>query len=320
MKKIPTEIIDNFLDKDDFLILMHQKPDGDAIGSAIGLGKALKSLGKNVDYYVDIPIEEKLLIFPEIDKFNQLIKQSYDTIVFLDCSNYDFAFKPEEFPKFQTTIVIDHHKSNTFYGDLNMVEITSATAEIVFRIIKAMDVLCDKEMAEAIFTGISTDTGSFQFSNVTADTHRILSELLTIHPDFSSLSKRLHHYRSFCQMKMTGEAIHSLEILEDTPIAIMFLDNETINKCGGTLNISDDVANIGQNVIGVVMTVLIKEVSKGNYKVSIRAKSPYDVHEIAVSYGGGGHERAAGFSYSGELSSLKIELLNFYRKKRKTNE
>ncbi|MBC3888924.1 bifunctional oligoribonuclease/PAP phosphatase NrnA [Acetobacterium paludosum] len=313
MKKIPDEIIECLKENQNFLILLHQKPDGDAIGSAIAMGKGLKQLNKSVDYYIEFPIEDKLLFFNEIKCFNQQLQENYDVILFMDCSTGEFAFSPEKMPKTKVKLVIDHHKSNAHYGDLNCIEITGATAEIVFRILRALDVTIDEEMADAIFTAISTDTGSFQFSNVTTDTHIIASELYKVKPSYAHLSKRLHSQKNMDQMKMTGAAIHSLEILDSMPIAFMVLDYDTITKFGGSINISDDVANVGQNTIGVDITALLKEVRPGEYRVSLRAKFPYDIHEIALKYGGGGHERAAGFNFTGDIELLKEDLMEVYK-------
>lgn len=312
MKKIPDLVLDCLKNNHTFLILLHQKPDGDAIGSAVAMGKGLKKLNKTVDYYIDMPLEDKLLFFNEIKCFNQSLKDSYDVIIFLDCSTSSFAFSPAEMPAAKTKLVIDHHKSNAHYGDLNFVEITGATAEIVFRILKGLQVVFDDEMADAIFTGITTDTGSFQFSNVTVDTHLIASELYAIKSNYAHLSKRLHTQKNIDQMKMTGAAIHSLEILDSMPIAMMILDQDTIVKYGGNINITEDVANLGQNTIGVSITALLKEIDAGQYRVSLRAKYPFDIHEIALKYGGGGHERAAGFNFSGDIDQLKRDLMTVY--------
>lgn len=320
MKKIPKEILKALKENQRFLLLTHQKPDGDAIGSIITLGKGLKKLNKEVDYFIDLPLEDKLQFFPEIKCFNQSLSESYDLIVFLDCSTESFAHQPSTIPRHKKKLVIDHHKSNSGYGDLNLIEITGATAELTFRIVRSLDVSIDNEMADATFTGISTDTGSFQFSNVTSDTHLILSELYKIKDSFSSLSKVLHKEKNLEQMKMTGAAIRSLEILDGLPIAFMVLQYETIEYYGGSINIGDDIANIGQNTIGVAMTALLKEVEKGEYRVSLRATYPYDIHELALKYGGGGHERAAGFSYSGDLEILKEELMEVYRNQSEMNE
>lgn len=320
MKKIPDSIIDAIRENQNFLILAHQKPDGDAIGSVITLGKSIKKLNKEVDYYIDLPLEDKLAFFPEIKRFNQKLKEEYDVIIYLDCSTEIFAHQPAKMPRYKKKIVIDHHKSNQGYGDLNFIEITGATAELTYRIAKELGVLIDSEMADATFTGISTDTGSFQFSNVTSETHLIISELYKIKNNFSSLSKTLHNQKNLEQMKMTGAAIRSLEILDALPIAFIILEYETINRYGGSINIGDDIANIGQNTIGVSMTALLKEIKPDEYRVSLRAKYPFDIHEIALKYGGGGHERAAGFNYSGDLNYLKEELMKTYLKQSEMNE
>ena len=320
MKKIPDEIVACLRENEEFLILLHQKPDGDAIGSAIALGKGLKQLNKSVDYYIETPIEDKLLFFEEIDCFNRQLKESYDVILFLDCSSSGFAYSPQTMPKAKVKLVIDHHKSNAHYGDLNCVEITGATAEIVYRILKALAVEIDEEMADAVFTAITTDTGSFQFSNVTNDTHIIAGELYKVKPSYANLSKRLHNQKNMDQMKMTGAAIHSLEILDSMPIALMVLDYDTIVKYGGTINISDDVANVGQNTIGVAITALLKEVRPGDYRVSLRAKFPFDIHKIALKYGGGGHERAAGFNFRGDIQEIKDDLMEVYQTQSEQDE
>lgn len=197
----PDQILNCFHNNHLFLILLHQKPDGDAIGSAVALGKGLKRLDKTVDYYIDLPLEDKLVFFNEIQYFNQSLQDSYDVIVFLDCSSSVFAFSPAEMPAAKTRLVIDHHVVlNAHYGDLNFVEITGATAEIVFRVLKGLQVEFDEEMADAVFTGITTDTGSFQYSNVTVDTHLIASELYAIKTNYAHLSKRLRIHKNIDQM------------------------------------------------------------------------------------------------------------------------
>ncbi|WKY46555.1 bifunctional oligoribonuclease/PAP phosphatase NrnA [Eubacteriaceae bacterium ES3] len=313
MKRIPEDVLLCLNENHRFLILLHQKPDGDAIGSAITMGKGLKSLGKEVDYYIETPVEEKLQFFDEVKFFNEKLDDHYDVVLILDCSTMAYCYLPELMPTYKTLLVIDHHKSNLGYGDLNFLEITGATAELVFRVVKALDANFDEEMADATFTGISTDTGSFQFSNVTSETHLILSYLYELKDNYSALSKILHHEKNIDQMKMTGAAIKSLEILDGLPIAFMLLDYNTISRYGGLINISDDIANIGQNTIGVAMTALLKEVKPGEYRVSLRARYPYDIHEIAVKYGGGGHERAAGFNYNGDIQNIKQELMVMYQ-------
>ena len=115
---ISQEIKDYLEQNQTFLILTHKKPDGDAIGSTIALGKGLKSIGKTVDYYIDMPIEKKLDAFHEIVYFDTHILKEYDAVIMLDCSTYAYAFKPEPMVRFEKMLVIDHHQSNENFGEI----------------------------------------------------------------------------------------------------------------------------------------------------------------------------------------------------------
>ncbi|SEA07211.1 phosphoesterase RecJ domain-containing protein [Eubacterium aggregans] len=316
MNKVPQSILDTITEKENksFLVLAHRKPDGDAIGSVITLGLLLKAMGKTVDYYIDTPVEDKLDFFPEIACFNQKLKPYYDVVCFLDCSTMDYAYRPEGGITAKVVMVIDHHRSNDHFGQVNFVEETAATGELVFRVAKALDIPLDYQMVEAVYTSISTDTGSFQFSNVTTDTHQILSELYRHRDNFAPLAKRLHSMKSYNQMKLFGRAIDSLELLHQGKIAWVALNQRDIDGYGGEINITDDIANIGVNVAGVILSVTVKERENGLYRVSLRSKTPYaiDVSTFAKAHDGGGHFRAAGLSYTGDLAVLQEEIIAFF--------
>lgn len=293
------------------LILVHQKPDGDAIGSAVAMGKGLKSLGKEVDYYIDSNIEPKVKFFDEINNFNQDLKEHYDVILLLDCSTLDYAFQPEKLPDYEKLAVIDHHKSNENFGDENFVHITGAAAELVYLTLKELEVDLDDEMKTAIFTALSTDTGSFQFSNATDQTFNIAADLHKDGKSYAPISKRLHALKTADQLKLYAEAINSMELLEDGKIAILTLPYDTVKKYGGFANITDDTSNIGVNVDTSMVSALIKEVRPNEFKMSFRSKSPFDidVSELALKYNGGGHFRASGASFNGSLEELREKLI-----------
>lgn len=312
IRPVSQEIADYLKAHDRFLIMTHQKPDGDAIGSAVALGLGLKSCHKKVDYYVQTPVEKKLTGLPEIKRFNRNMADHYDALIFLDCSTLSFAFKPAALPPHDCSIVIDHHQSNGGYGVLNHVEIASATAELVFRLLVQMDIELNAEIADAVFTGISTDTGSFQFSNVTAETHEIIAQLYAYRNDFAVLSKQLHCEKSYDQMKMYGAAASALRVLDSGRLGWVLLDHATIQKYGGDINITDDIANIGMNTLGIMVAATIKETIPGEYRVSLRSRSPFDidVSVIAERYGGGGHKRAAGLTFTGDLMEIQNALMD----------
>lgn len=314
IKPINVDVEKIFKEKNTFLIMAHQKPDGDAVGSAIALGLGLKQLGKNVDYYMDTNIEKRLSFFPEIESFNQdRFAGQYDAYVFVDCSSYDYARKPELLPDGPVKVVIDHHLTNVGYGDANHVENTSACAELIYRLLVRLGVVHDDQIAEALYTAISTDTGGFHYSSVTADTFDILKALYE-HPNrFALLADRLHRTKGYDELKLYGKAIDSLTRYADDRLAWIVMDEATIQSYGGMVNVGDDVANIGIQLEGTAVAATVKENNPGEYKISLRSAEPYpvDVSLIADRHGGGGHMRAAGFNYAGDLADLKQELVAF---------
>ena len=314
MNLINEKIVDYIQNHKNFLLLTHQKPDGDAIGSAIPLGKGLKKLGKQIDYFVQFPIEQNINLFNEINYFNEMKNSSYDALIVVDCSTWSHICKPDKIPEYKTVINIDHHITNEGYGDLNHVEDVAAASELIYRLLKQMKVPLDEEMADALYTGISTDTGSFQFSNVTSETHQILSELYQYPYSYANIARRVHHEKTLMQMKMYGAAIGSTTLLNDGTIAWTVLNHKTIDQYGGDINISDDIANIGTNIKGVDISVTLKEVEKDTYRVSLRASSKcdFDVSSIAKSHNGGGHNKASGFTFRSKLEVLKQEIISRY--------
>lgn len=314
-RAIPSDVLEMINKNQRFLLITHRKPDGDAVGSTIALGKILKQRGKEVEYYLDLPLEERLDFFEESNFFNKLSGKAPDVYISLDCSTLDYAHKPPNFDDKLPILVIDHHISNSGYGDANDIRHLSATGELIEGYLSELGVEPDEEILDALYTAISTDTGSFQFSNVGANTHYSVAHLYEKKPDFSHLAKRLHLVKSYNQMKLLGEAIHSLELEEEGHIAYVLLGYETIQTYGGYVNITDDIANIGSNVRGCVLAVTLKEKEPGWYKVSLRtgSNSGLNVAEFAEKHGGGGHLQAAGFDYRDAIEDLKKEVYAFYQ-------
>lgn len=315
--RVPEKLIDEIHGAETFLLMGHQKPDGDAIGSMIAFGKGLKILGKTVIYAVDCPIEPKLRYFEETQYFNQGLCSNYDAAVFLDCSTMDYAFQPAEEWQANKILVIDHHRSNIGFGDVNFIEEAAATAELIYRILSALHIPLDDEMAEALYAGISTDTGQFQYANVTEQTHEILGRLYRVKPSYTQLSKRMHSIKSLEQFKMYGAACQSLTLIEKGKIAWITLPYDVIEANGGAVNITDDIATLPANVQGVMLGVTVKETAPGEFRVSLRSvlPSPVDVSDFAVQYGGGGHFRAAGLTWKKSLAELEESVCTFFRER-----
>lgn len=308
---VPEKVLKSLQEAKTVLIQLHNKPDGDALGSGIAMGLGLKQLGKDVDYYIDTNFEPKLDFFDEINNFNQPLKDHYDVLLLLDCSTRDYSPSPEVEPEHDKLVVIDHHKSNKFYGDENFVYETGATGELVYQVLEKLGINLEEEICKALFTSISSDTGSFQFNNVTPQTHQIASKLYEQGYTYAPISKRIHAQKNIDQLKLYGEAINNVELFEDGKIVLVNLPYELIEKYGGSRNVTDDLSNIGMNIDTSMVSILAKETEPGVLKLSMRSKSPYniDMSELALEYNGGGHFNAAGANFNGSYEELKEEIL-----------
>ena len=308
------KIIESIQKADTFLLVAHQKPDGDAAGSVTATACGLKSIEKKVDLYLETPMESNLQFLTEAVPVCTNIAAHYDVLMYLDCSTPDYAVLPPVEFTYDQTIVIDHHISNKGFGDLNWVEEVSATGELVYRLLEGLNIPLDETMANAIYTAISTDTGGFTFSDLSRDTFRIIGELYNVRKSYTALAKSLHDVQSYEQMKLQGLAYDSLTLYAEGQIACVTLTFTDIERYGGHANIPNPVMNIGVNVSGVAMGVTFKENQDGTYRVSLRSNEPWpvDVSIPALKYGGGGHYRAAGFTYKGTPEDLITELTEYY--------
>ena len=314
------KLFNPFYDNESFLLICHENPDPDAIGSASALGLFLKKLGKNVIYYAQKPFRTNLRYIDELRFFSDTNPNpdDYDVLVYLDCSASGYAYVPENLEE-KPSIVIDHHLTNTGFGTWNFVKTVSATGELVYELIKLFESklgkqFLDSEIAISLFTSISGDTGSFQFSNVTKETHEIVCDLYNFVSDFSPYSHILHRETTFDKLKLRTKAIESLELVNSGKIAFVTLDYETIQKFTENEPISDSISNIGTDLRGCIVAATFKEFAPSTYKVSLRSNSSdADVSKFAVKKGGGGHARAAGFSSDEPLSNLKDEICRFFK-------
>jgi phosphoesterase RecJ-like protein len=297
-------------EKNNFLLTTHQNPDGDAIGSISALGLFLKQLGKNVDYFVQTPISREANLLNEISNFNNRIIEGYDAVFTVDCSSRSYVYAPEYYYDIKPRIVIDHHATNEYYGDINYVGECSAAAELVYLLGQKLDIVFTPEMAEAIFLGITSDTGSFKYTNVTSQTHKIVSELYEVvgsSEPFAYISYKVHKETSYQLLKVLSLALDTLELFCDNKVSMMVVTKDIIDNNGGV--VGDDVVNYGINIENVEVAFLVKEYNNQKYKISIRSRGKIDVKDIAYEFSGGGHAAAAGFTYKGDIEELKKSLI-----------
>lgn len=299
-------------------LTFHASPDGDAIGSTLGLLNGLREMGKDAyiiskeivpDYLSFLPLSE------EINKETEEPLPGTDLVIVLDCGNVERICADLE--NYNETIMnIDHHLSNDMYGKYNYVESDSAAAaEIVFELLKELkfefvdenEIL--KNIAMCLYTGIVTDTGSFRHSNVTVRTHRIAAELIGCGINNSYIHNELFGNKPLNKLKLTGEAINKLEVHFDGKVSYVELSLETLEKFDMLNGDTSDIINMILSVEGVEAAVVLKETEDG-VKGSLRSKNDFDVRQIAEIFGGGGHTKASGLKIANvSLSEAKEKIL-----------
>ncbi len=294
-------------------LISHLDPDGDNLGSLTALSKSLLNLGKKV-YPIEFDkIPENLKFLPNSDLLSENTDINIDMIICLDCSNYERLGNIDElFNKARYRINIDHHQSNEFYGDVNIVKKGySSTCELVFDVINEVNLPIDEEISMSLLTGISTDTGRFLYSATTADTLAKASKLVEYGADMMKINELIYQSNKFDAQLLENEILSKTEIYNDH-VAIGFVMTNQLNKYNVEISDIDSVINTFRDTDKIKISVLIKQQTENEYKVSFRSKGNIDVGSVAKNLGGGGHKNAAATKIVGDydavLNKIKEEI------------
>lgn len=304
-------IIEKIKDSEDIYIFPHILPDGDAIGSSTALCRALMKLGKNPIIvtedgipkylqFLSIGIEETIKSFEDVSENikNKTICISIDSSDEDRMGNRLSAFKKG------CSINIDHHYTNNFFGEYNYVDDEAgATGEIIFDMIKALGVGIDKEIGEAIYTAISTDTGSFKYTNTTTRTHIIAAELLSLGIDLNTISIELYQNTRLEKITLQQKVLETLTTFHHGQGAYACVTKEMIDEVQATIDETEGLIEMLRDIEGVEVAIIFKELEKGKIKVGFRAKKYFDVSKVAMEFNGGGHVKAAGCSINDTLEN-----------------
>ncbi|WP_419823625.1 DHH family phosphoesterase [Anoxybacterium hadale] len=294
------------------LLYPHVIMDGDTLGSSIALCIALRKLGKQAYILIedDIP---GYLTFLEKDycTYDQEIIDRPDISISVDCSDIERFFKrKDKFLMGKRSICLDHHRTNNFFAELNYIdENIAATGEIVFHLINEMGVEVDVEMAEAIYTAITTDTGNFQYTNTTKTTHLIAAELFEIGIDLEKISVEVYQNIRHEKLKIMNEVIGTIEMVCGGKADIAYVTQKMLQKTGALMEETEGIIETLRNISGVEISAFLKENSENEIKVGLRAKTYGDVSVIAQSFGGGGHKKAAGCTIHAPLEEAKKQII-----------
>jgi phosphoesterase RecJ-like protein len=299
-------VLDELRAADRFVLVTHEHPDGDALGSLVAMHRVLRALGKDSVMLMsqdEFPLPYEYRFF-DLDGLQSVPPPDVEdrTVIFLDCGNIDR--NPAEVVKREGMLILnlDHHHDNTRFGTVNhVVEDASCTAEIVWDLMRALGVEPTTEIAEALYVGLVTDTGKFMYENTGVRAHVMAAELIEAGVDVHGIYRRLYEDMPYAKLELLGRALAHVQRYDEGTLTYARLSRDDFRMAGAEESYSEGIIDHLRSVEGTKVAALARELlseaGSGRKKVSLRATDgSVDVSVIARAAGGGGHRPAAGFS------------------------
>jgi phosphoesterase RecJ-like protein len=306
-----------FIDRHDgFLILSHQDPDGDALGSSLALQAALRSRGKRSLTANESPVPESLQFLPgwETVRVAADVAESFDAVFVLDCSSLDrVGPRAERLVSPRAAVAcIDHHAAgNGGFGDPRLVDVeASATAELVHDMLAGVGIPITPEIAACLYAGIASDTGAFRYLNTTPKILRLAARLVEEGADPAMTAEALYARKSAGSLRILGLALASLESRAGGQVAALTISRDMFDRANATPEDADGIVQYAKALLGSRVGVLIQEPAAGEVRISFRSDGSVDVNRVAGVFGGGGHKNAAGARMKGELAQVREAILS----------
>jgi phosphoesterase RecJ-like protein len=305
-----------------FLILTHYRPDGDALGSQLAVALLLKDLGKDVTVWNDDPVPAKFVFLPHshLVQHPPAEPQEFDVVIAVDTASWQRAgVATKRIKAHKHFINIDHHVSNEKFAEINWIVPTSpATGQIIFQLVKAGGFTLTSEIATCLFAAISTDTGSFAYSNTTAECLNVAAELVQAGVNVGELSRHIYESYPYARLQLLQRALADLTLADRNRIAYYWITNEMYQQTGAKREDTEGLIDYARAIEGVVVAVLFEELANaeaGKIRISIRSKNAkLDANSIARQFGGGGHREAAGARLTGEPHAVEHQVVGVISK------
>ncbi|MEZ0535802.1 bifunctional oligoribonuclease/PAP phosphatase NrnA [Caldicellulosiruptoraceae bacterium PP1] len=308
---IENKIIKMILDSSQIVITSHENPDGDCIGSMLALYIALKKKGKHVRMILkdNVPANLSFLPYTEEIEIVREVKETFELLVLIDTGELERTGIFDIDKAYKKLINIDHHATSTGLGDLYYINPSAAASgEIIYQLVKLMGIDTDKDIGTCLYTALFTDTGGFRFSNTTSITHQIAGDLINMGIDFVTIANKVYDEMSLNKFKLLRDVLGTIELFDNNKIAFLTVSSEMFSKNGAKREDTENMINFAKNINTVeIAAIFIEESDK--IKVSLRSKNILDVSKIAKYFGGGGHEKAAGYSTNKKIEDAKKDLL-----------
>ncbi len=309
-----SQVVELIESKRRFAITSHIRPDGDSLGSSLGLYWLLRALDKDVEIimrdpaphsYQQLPGAKKVRVTPAVD-------QSYDAVFVIECSDISRPGLIDLEKQF--VVNIDHHSTTALFGSINWIDSTaSAVGEMIYNLCKATGVRVTKEIAECVYTALITDTGSFHYSNTTERTFKVASELVRTGVRPAKTAEAVFASYPWSRIQLMGAVLSTARRDASGRVAIMRHTTEMQKLIGASDEDADGFVNYPLTVYEVEAVALLKECAPRTYRTSLRSKGDVNVARVAEKFGGGGHRNAAGCTLRGSWEEAEEEIIGLLR-------
>lgn len=297
-----------------FLICTHVNPDPDALASQAALGLFLESKGKQVFLISELPVPERFSFLPGMHKIKPLGRKralNYDAVIITDAGDIDrIGMVSRLLVDGRPVINIDHHVTNTGFGDINyVVSEASSTCEVVFGLLKKMDAELTHDLAELLYVGVMTDTGSFRYSNTSARTHMMVADLMRFPIEANALYKRIYEQVPLNDLKYFTKVVSEFDSLYDGKLICVDLPRVIVKKFSAQFDLRDKIFGYLRTVEGVEVLIIFTEEKGGITRVNFRSQGGVDVARVAAKFHGGGHSKASGCTFAGDIKTAHRKVL-----------
>ncbi|MDB6025238.1 MAG: Phosphoesterase RecJ domain protein [Verrucomicrobiales bacterium] len=316
--QVVKRIIEEIRSHQTFCIVGHVRPDGDCVGSELGLAIALKNAGKEVTCWNEDPMPDKLK-FLDKDKTFQRPKrgEKFDCVIATDCASFERLGKAGEYASERKLLInIDHHLSNTRYGDINWISAREAsTGELIFKLLKEGSWPITPEIADCLFTAVSTDTGSFQYPTTKPITYHTAAELVKRGANLAKICDEVYQSHPLSRVRLLKHLYNKFRLTHNDKIAYVWLKKKDFARAGAETEESEGLIDHIRDIQPVEVACLFEELEPELTRISLRSKSDHvSVNEIAAQFGGGGHKAAAGARIPGRPLSVQRRVVAAIKK------
>lgn len=305
-----SQVVELIETKHSFGITTHIKPDGDGVGSSLGLCWLLRSLGKEAEVIVCGEVPPAYRSLPGADEILDVssVNGKYDAIFVIECSDVD---RPgiKGLDK-QFTVNIDHHATSEHFGTINWIDSTaSAVGEMIYNLCKAIGGRITKEIAECVYLALVTDTGSFHFPNTSDRTLKVASELIKAGARPAKIGEAVYNNYPWSRIELMRQVLDTVKRDESGRIASLRQTLEMQDSAGAIDGDNNGFVNIPLAAKDVLAVVYMREVAAGKYRCSLRSKGDINVAKVAEKFGGGGHKNASGLAIEGDWDEKESEIV-----------